>query len=367
MGKFVNFCAGVNNLVVLPANKLEGLLVNVPNVGKNETTLKNLNKLLQATNPDYLMLDSGGFQILEAEGKGILSTFNGDRPLIWNKRELNIASRHVIETASMTKPFVVVGLDRPILKLKDVNERQKEFLGKLGYNAAWTIDGMKRHSESGQKSQLFIPVQCYTILDFDLFYSMIGSPVPDGFCMPVRNMKTPDTLLFLARFSQIGVKRVHLLGTTAKWDIALGAYMARHHFEWFSIDSQTWRIAAENQIYLNPWDLGSHLLKKNVKVRGEQSFNCPCHWCEHRSIVQFKNMDPKDMFYYLCRHNFWVTDRFTKDAFNNAAGLTTLKRFLLSRLRNTRQVDSFIRALTAFNRFKDVDIRSLERALKLIR
>ena len=68
MGKLVNFCAGADP-DKLPAKKINALLVNVPDHGANQLKIEKAQKMFQLSKPKYVILDSGGFQLLKAEKK----------------------------------------------------------------------------------------------------------------------------------------------------------------------------------------------------------------------------------------------------------------------------------------------------------
>ena len=93
---------------------------------------------------------------------------------------------------------------------------------------------------------------------------MTGGLDFDGVSMPIRELKIQDVALFLVSFYQRGISRVHLLGTFSFPVIALCAYMARHLFEWVSLDATTWRFAADKGEFLHPFDLSRVKLHLNV-------------------------------------------------------------------------------------------------------
>ena len=66
MGQLINFCAGAE-LQILPANCVNALLFNVPDNGGRESAIRNTLKIIKSAKPNTAMLDSGGYQLLEAE------------------------------------------------------------------------------------------------------------------------------------------------------------------------------------------------------------------------------------------------------------------------------------------------------------
>jgi hypothetical protein len=108
---------------------------------------------------------------------------------------------------------------------------------KLKFNVKWAVQTAKLREEYCPEVGLFIPFQGYTLNHLDIFFRFIQEIHFDGISIPVRNLNLKDISLFLIRFYQMGIKRVHLLGTSSFYRMALCAYMARHYFEWVSLDS----------------------------------------------------------------------------------------------------------------------------------
>ena len=79
MGKLVNFCAGADSNK-LP-EKINGLLVNVPDHGANDRKIEKAKKMFEIARPQHFMLDSGGFQLLKAEEKSRKISFNTKLPV----------------------------------------------------------------------------------------------------------------------------------------------------------------------------------------------------------------------------------------------------------------------------------------------
>ena len=74
MGKLINFCAGADPNK-LPAKQINALLVNVPDHGANQHKIEKAQKMFELSQPQHLMLDSGGFQLLMAEEKSRIISF----------------------------------------------------------------------------------------------------------------------------------------------------------------------------------------------------------------------------------------------------------------------------------------------------
>jgi hypothetical protein len=89
MGKLVNFCAGADPNK-LPAQKINALLVNVPDHGANQRKTEKAQKMFELSQPEHVMLDSGGFQLHEAEKKSKKITFDPKLPVKQSTREINL-------------------------------------------------------------------------------------------------------------------------------------------------------------------------------------------------------------------------------------------------------------------------------------
>ena len=128
MGKLVNVCAGADNRTQ-PESDIEAMLFNVPHHGSSESKVEKAMELAQRARSRYKMIDSGGFQLYEAERKSIKTSFDPDRPIKNTSREINITSKHVMEVATDFQADIVMGLDWPIIKInsKFPKDREQEF------------------------------------------------------------------------------------------------------------------------------------------------------------------------------------------------------------------------------------------------
>lgn len=351
MGKFINFCAGVH-LEVMPGKSVEAILVNAAQ-GGTSGTIRDTIDLLQSSGAVYKACDSGGFQVLEAERGGKEISFDRTRPLECSKTTINITPWHVVNVFRAISRKVGldmgVALDFPIQKVSSPEDQEKEFLSKLGYNAAWAVQTAEFRKKVCPEVPLFIPVQCFDLNQFDLFHKFISGIEFDGFSMPLRNLGMREIASFLARFHDLGVNRVHLLGTTAFKSIALAAYMARHFFDWVSVDATTWRMCAEYSVYLNPHDLSSESLNQDIIIHDNIQNDCPCPFCKGKSFGHIKNMTFTERTHFLGCHNFWVTDNACKEAYQNSGNLFTLEKFLKAKCSKLYMIDEVLDAIAWFH------------------
>jgi tRNA-guanine family transglycosylase len=364
MGKLVNFCAGADPNK-LPAKQINALLVNVPDHGANERKIEKAKKMFEIAQPKNFMLDSGGFQLLMAEEKSRKITFDPKLPVKHTLREINLTPKHVMEAASILKPDMVVGLDFPIRKIKDPMDRQIEFINKLEYNVKWAYESFEWHKKLCPDTKFFLPIQCYDLEQLEIFFNRIAGLYFDGVSMPIRGLKIWEIALFLVRFYQLGIKRVHLLGTYSFLKIALSAYMARHMFDWVSFDATSWRIAADHAEYFNLCDLSRVILISSAKIGADITNDCSCQFCSGQSFNQLKNVPFKQRVALLRGHNWYAADKAFCDLYKNSENVIQLDQFLKKRSRRLTEVNKLCSTLSIIDALKDFDIAELERIIRL--
>lgn len=344
----------MNDFVIIPAAMdidlagdipLEAILLNAPDV------LNNFNKcrqLIQVARPRYRMLDSGGYQLYLRENKpGCHITFDEEDDFCMSSSRFNISPRHVLDAAHSINANIVVALDYPIRKLTGASEQRVEFYRKLPFNKRWALRTSELMSQRcHDTNMLFIPVQCYDVRQFEIFYYCVRECAFGGFSMPVRNLKLDNILEFLLKMHEWGISRVHLLGTTAAKTITLAAYMARHFFRWLSLDSATYRLAAGYGQYLAKEDLRVIRVGNKNPVDRTGQITCRCPWCRH--YTEFGNiidMEPSLKSGFLYRHNLTVTTNFARDAYANAVSAAMLGRFVTNNFNNRGVADETINAV----------------------
>ena len=187
MGRLVNFCAGAT-IDVLPAKRVPAMLLSVPQYASTPDQIRTSREMLAAAGTEERMLDSGGYQLWLAERNGICPTHDEGRPVTFTDKEANIGPRHVVEAAAAIKPTIVMALDYPIRTLSGASEQEHEFLGKLGFNLTWARETSRLREELCPAVKLFIPVQCYSLAQFDRFRELLGDTRFEGLSMPIRNL-----------------------------------------------------------------------------------------------------------------------------------------------------------------------------------
>jgi queuine/archaeosine tRNA-ribosyltransferase len=354
MGFLVNFCAGTNR-EILPGKQVNALLLNVPQDGGSESAIKTSKVLIRVAKPKYFMLDSGGYQLLKAELENRRITYDRTRPISWEDT-VNLTPQHVVEVTARLRPDIMTALDFPVRKISDKQEQEAEFMRKLGFNVRWAIETARLREFHCPEIDLFLPVQCYSLEHFELFHESIKGVNFDGFSLPMRNLSVRGICLFLVKFYQIGIKRVHLLGTSAFPTIALLSYLARNYFDWVSLDSTTWRLEAQHSGYLNPHDLSSEYIGDDVLVDEKIEMNCKCPWCKDRTFTYIKNLPYTEKVAFLRCHNYWAIEEVGRDLWEVSGTVVELVESLKRRTRRTGEIEELHEILSIMDACKNSQV-----------
>jgi hypothetical protein len=182
--------------------------------------------------------------------------------------------------------------------------------------------------------------------------------------MPVRTLKPAALALFLVSFYQRGISGVHLLGTSSLSVIILCVYAARNLFEWVSLDSTTWRFAADKESFISPFDLSRTDLRSSIHVPATALNLCPCPFCSGRSFQSIQAITPrKDKLQFLREHNWLAIFNLVNDLYANGYTIPNLEKELRFRCRNQSRVDSLINIISVVDALKDSDISLLQTVL----
>lgn len=353
MGNLIYFVAGTS-VDVLPGKHIGALLLNIPNNAATEKKIQESKNLIKVAQPRTVMLDSGGFQLLEAQRKG-LDIIHDERAPIYQPGTINLTPWHLIQGAIKIQPDIMVGLDYPIRKVKEKNKQEVEFRYKLGFNSTWAIKTAELRQKHCPGVRLFIPIQCYTLHHLELFVRLIGNIPFNGLSMPVRNLKLGDIALFLLKFRQLGVREVHLLGTLSFFTIALSAYAGRKLFVWIGLDATTWRLQAQYSSYMNPHDLSPQFVGEDSPIDGDIKLDCQCPWCIGKTFSYIKFLAYTERTSFLRCHNHFVIERVCRELYDNAQTLNDLKRYLMRASSRPEKVNNLIGILGALEICKDMD------------
>ena len=359
MGTFVNFCAG-GSQPILPAPHVDAILVNVPQNANSDIAVRATLKMIEYASAEHFFVDSGGYQNLKIELINGIINCDRSRPVICTKNEINISPEHVIEANMKLRPQIMTSLDLPVPKVSDTYQQYVHFMKKLGPNLVWMMETASLRQKYCPEIELFIPIQCY---DLDQFETYIEKPLLevnyDGLSLPTRNLEPGGITLFLLKFYQMGIRKVHLLSVSSLTGLALAAYFARHIFDWCSVDATTWRLEADKKIYKDPLDLHPIDVTENaIFAEGERPL-CDCPWCAGYTFTGIKNIPPTDRTSLLRSHNYYAVEKAGKEFYANSGDLVTLERCLRRRSKS-RKIGPLIQALSIATHMRDMDIRVLE-------
>jgi len=364
MGKLEIFCAGVS-INILPCRPLNNILVNVPHEGGSIKAISDTLNMFQYAQCEHTYLDSGGFQIIVSELLGRQCTFDAAKPLHLSEWGVNIVPEHIINVATAMQPEIVSALDFPIRKFTDKNDQEKEFLNKLGYNIAWARKTANLRRERCPHIKLMIPVQAYNLEQFLEFFYYIRDLEFDGLSLPVRNLEAYEIALFLITFYKLNIHMVHILGTSKLLNTALAAFMARHYFEWVSMDSTSWRISSEQSNYVHPLNLKMVSVSDNVVIDQNISINCKCPWCNGKTFTYIKNLPHREKGSFLRSHNWWVIEHAAKELYQYSDTVLTLKNHLLTRYPDTGAIEKLCNVLSIIDALRDRSINEIQFACRL--
>ncbi len=325
-------CAGTSD-GRLPKDRVNGLLISAGSDCKNARSIQNAKAMIKVVKPKHLKIDSGGFQIFSSEQKGVPMTFDPRKPLIVSKKALNIAPCHVVERAIEIKADSMVALDFPIRKIKDSHEQNREFRKKLKYNVKWAIKTAALRKALCPEIDLYVPVQAYNLLQFKEFCKKIKGIDFDGFSLPVRNMTMLNIAMFLLEIHQMGIRKVHILGSSSLPVMSVCAYMSQKFFDWVSFDATTWRISAQYGGFINPKDLTTIQLNKPLSY--DPLYKCSCRSCAGRTLRQIANIDKKERIKMLMTHNYIAV----KNLCNMFEKTSISSRYLKRHLNGSRRSD----------------------------
>jgi len=356
MGLFVNFLAGISEPVA-PTDTIGGIVLNVPQNASSETLIRQTREMIDAINPGYVILDSGGYQLLSMELARVRTTFDPTCPLLYNRTGVNLTPHHVVNAACRIAPDILMALDRPVLKVSDKLKQDLEFKTKIGFNITWMRETAILREKYCPSSELFIPIQCYSLEQFSYIEKHLENLNYNGLALPTRNLDPSGVSMFLIKFYQMGVRKVHILSYSSFLGIPLAAYFGRHVFDWCSIDATSWRLNSDMLIYFDPDNLQSW------SVNGRQPFDdairsrCHCPWCSYHTSGSILNLPETDRRFFLRNHNFWTVEKLCRDSYEHSRDLVSLERHLMTRSpRHQRKIEKLIHALSIVENFRSEDI-----------
>ena len=190
-GILTNFIAGCS-LDVVPAGGADAILVGAPYCLKSETALRNVKHFLDTLQPQYRMVDSGGYEtyvienkkpeIIYVQGKPeipdkIKISYDPDLP-IYKKGIFNITPEHVLKAAIEIEADFLTSPDYPLPKSKIKGVQEYEFRRAVYYNAVCAKETSKLWEKFCSEKKLMIPMQAYDLRQFNTFMGLPGNRCP---------------------------------------------------------------------------------------------------------------------------------------------------------------------------------------------
>jgi len=361
MGVLVNFGAGMN-ATILPAKDVNAILVSVPHHGINEKAIQDTNLMFEYANCEYRFVDTGGYQyaVAESDGKTILN--DSSRPAVCDETTLNLTLEHVFYALVNLNVNMANAMDFPIKLHGTPEENTFEFHKKAGLNLYWAGESARLKDLYCPDVELFLPIQCYNLDQLDYFLNHLGPVEFNGYSIPTRNFSINELALFLIKFYQLGIKKIHILGTSQFLTIALAAYMARHYFDWVSLDATTWREQAQGGSYLNQHNLAIEKIY-NVIIDEQIINDCGCPFCKNRTFTYIKNLPQTERINFLRCHNFWAIEQAAKNLYDHADSILNLEKYLKTKSADAEKIDELIKVLSLIDMLVDEDIRQIQSLL----
>lgn len=358
MGIMTN-CHATSNPGDSPICNTGGCLLNLIDDCGSEFKIRDTKRRINATKPDFTILDNGGYNRHQKEKKGIPALSDERKPLIY-KGMLNPMPIHLVQAAAKIQPDVIIASDYPVLDIKETEGQEVEFKKKLPHNVKWAIQTADLVEQHCLDVLVYVAFQGYSVKHIDTFFEAIGSIRIHGVSMPIRGQSLGQTALFLIKFWQMGFRNLHLLGTAALFPMALAAYFARHFFEFVSLDSSGFKIAASHSEYKNSHNLASVHVGEDVIIDPEVYMDCTCPGCRGRSFSYYQNLPYPFRRVWLCTHNFNAIENMGQELLKNATSVNSMIKFLRTKSNRIKKIEQLHRVLVLVETFKNADIRYLE-------
>jgi len=357
-GTFINYFAGISGTGDIPSKRMEAMLVNVPHIMKYSTSVNNTREVIKETGAKQVMMDSGGYTIFNTYQKNGNIKIDGSRVLISGRREsMVISTEKIVESALKIQPHIVIGLDHPIIKTKDPIMQEEEYRRKKAINLLWMKEISELRSIHCPHIELYLPIQCYNLDQFDDLAGELTNLKFDGLALPTRNMNPIQIARFLYRINEIGIRKVHLLGTSCFSNLAMATYFARNVFERCSIDSSTWRNAATYHDYIHPVNLLNVSIGRKSTESKHDKLPCRCKLCRGNTYGQVMDLSVSERRRYLKQHNYHAVKKAGEDFFRHALAPDAFEWFLRNRApQREKDIDMIMQAIRIADSHKRVAI-----------
>jgi hypothetical protein len=330
----VYICSGADRIAKVPELHIEAILFNAPALLQGNAAAINASEVIATKNIAMTILDSGGKQIHEVNtGKSkrwLKFEPNSLNPLCIGKT-LHLAPAHLSEAIKRLPGVAIcMALDDPVLPSKYPNICNKNFHEKIRRNTDFAIKTVEIRNANHPNVEIFLPMQCQTVLQFEHYWEKLQSVGLDGISIPARCFKKLEKLIpFVVRFRELNIQKVHILGTSNLNTIALLSFLARNgHFAHLAFDSTTWLAAANHGLIVMPYSL------KNIKISDERHKEAIAALIEFDPIYSeydledFHLLSNIEQTKHLRTLNYWAIMKTKREIFANAGSAESLCTFL---------------------------------------
>jgi len=262
----IYFLSGFDSIKTLP-KATNAILSNAPAILKSKIIISNPKHYNNTPPPQYFMTDSGGKQIFNITSgnkagrlfKGLM--FDPEKPVNY-QGYFNWTPEHWKVAILKDTPDAAITMDYPILFGKKISNYDELYAKAKLINLNWTKQCLCIQKKYFPQTTIFVPFQGYSLEHLYEFVDSISAYDYDGICLPMRCFRNNVRLInFLVNLKNIGIKKIHLLGTSRLDVIATMNYLSYHnYFQFISYDSCTVAITARSGKVLIPFDLrGIHI------------------------------------------------------------------------------------------------------------
>lgn len=155
------------------------------------------------------------------------------------------------------------------------------------------------------------------------------------------DMRLIETLIELHK---LGIKDIHLLGSSRLGAVCISAYLARNnYFHTISMDSGTWRRNADLGKLVVPYDLRVIHISDTDKLK-ERIMKLPASWQKKIKNVLAK-AGGKEEHCALREFNYHAIEATIKDILTHAASPFKMKEYLLERSTRIDDINKIISQL----------------------
>ena len=333
MGQLVYFSSGSDRVENLPKG-VNAVLLNVPDLLVRKASAQRFLDSISKISPKIKMLDSGGkqiFNVTSGRSKRFQKFISEPNKPVAFCNIFNLHPTHWKNGLIKFKPHIATALDYPVLPAKDSIQQKKAFQDSIKRNVQWAKDCIDIRNTHLPETQIFLPVQGFSVEDLDYFLDRVGTRAFDGLSLPMRIFKDTGRLLdLLLQLRNRKIKKVHLLGTSRMDVILLAAYLTKQDlFHFISFDSCRAAITARKEKFLT-YDLREVKIIDHLAMRKLSAMptECSCDICEEKLHLKIQQLPRKELRKLLLDHNYTVVEMATRTAFSHAGSLRQISRWV---------------------------------------